>query len=64
MKTYIAESQIDNMVTDLVFDAVDDLHAGLIAEKNGWTLVGELLQEIPCPEVITAVWEAQGATIH
>jgi hypothetical protein len=53
------------MVTDLVFDAVDDLHAGLIAEKNGWTLVGELLDPFaPSAEVITAVWEAQGATIH
>jgi hypothetical protein len=47
MRTYIAESQIDDMVTDLTFDAVNDAHADLITRKHGWKLLGELVFEVP-----------------
>ena len=56
-RTYCAESVQGNVVFAHTFDATDRVAAERIAERNGWTLLGELVDEVEAEEEMIAQME-------
>ena len=56
-RTYCAESVQGNVVFAHTFDATDLVAAERIAERNGWTLLGELVDEVEAEEEMIAQLE-------
>lgn len=69
-RTYCAESVQGNVVFAHTFDATDlvaaERIAERIAERNGWTLLGELVDEVEAEEEMIAQLEKtlSSPTVH
>lgn len=56
-RTYCAESTENGVWFAHTYDATDEVAAERIARKNGWTFVGELVDEIEAEEELIAQLE-------
>ncbi len=64
MNIYLADLHQDGRVIALEFEAEDDQDAQLIADENGWDLLGEFVFMEECDDMTEAIIQSHMETSH